>query len=172
MRRIRINFKSRFWTSGGDILALLVFIFLPLILNLIVAIIPAIDKTSAIESKIVPGEMLAYCLGLIAPLFLFLLKTHGKSFGVPALKPMFIIAFAIYLLAIILTLIAKNGLIQGIDLDSGHKDSYLWISVIALSIAILLRFYTEYQNSRYSDYKSNLDRQQREFNNSFSNSIR
>jgi hypothetical protein len=171
MKKNRINFNGRFWISGGEILALLTFTFLPLILNLIVALIPAIDKSSAIESKIVPGEILAYCLSLIAPLFLFLLKTHGKSFGVPALKPMFIIAFAIYLLAIILSLIAKNGLIQGIDFKSGHRDSYFWISITALAIAILLRFYTEYQSSRYSDYKTNLDRQQQDFNNSFSNSI-
>ncbi len=84
---------------------------------------------------------------------------------------MFFIAFAIYLLAIILTLIAKNGLIQGIDFKSGHRDSYFWISVIALLIAILLRFYTEFQNSRFSDYRTNLERQQQELNNSFRNSI-
>jgi hypothetical protein len=171
MRKIRINFNGRFWSSGSDIVALLVFIFLPLGLNLFVAMIPAIDKSSAVESRIVPGEMLAYCISLIAPLFLFLLKTHGKSFGVPALKPMFIVAFGIYLLAIVLTLIAKNGLVQGIDFESGHRDSYLWISVIALFIAILLRFYTEYQYSRYSDYKTNLDHQQQEFNNAFTKSI-
>jgi hypothetical protein len=106
---MKLNFRSRFWVSSGEILILLAFTFLPLILNMLVALIPAEDKSSAIESKIVPGEMLAYCLSLIAPLFLFLLKTHGKSFGVPALRPMFIIAFVIYLLAIILTLIAKNG---------------------------------------------------------------
>jgi hypothetical protein len=172
MGKFKINFKSRFWSSSAEILALLAFTFLPLGLNLIIALIPAIDKTSAIESKIVPGEMLAYCLSLIAPLFLFLLKTHGKSFGVPALKPMFFIAFAIYLLAIILTLIAKNGLIQGIDFRSGHHDSYFWISVVALLIAILLRFYTEFQNSRFSDYRTNLERQQQDLNNSFRNSIK
>ena len=171
MGKLKTSFKGRFWISGGEILALLAFTFLPLILNLIVAVIPAINKSSAVESKIVPGEMLAYCLSLIAPLFLFLLKTHGKSFGAPALKPMFIIAFGVYLLAIVLTLIAKNGLVQGIDFESGHKDSYLWISVIALSIAILLRFYTEYQNSRYSDYKSNLERDQQKFNSIFRQSI-
>lgn len=167
----KINFKSRFWNSIGEILALLAFTFLPLGLNLIIALIPAIDKSSAIESKLVPGELLAYCLSLIAPLFLFLLKTHGKSFRVPALKPMFIVAFGIYLLALILTLIAKNGLIQGIDFKSGHQDSYLWISLIALLIAILLRLYTEFQNSRFSDYRTTLDRQQQDLNNSFRNSI-
>lgn len=167
----KINFKSRFWNSIGEILALLAFTFLPLGLNLIIALIPAIDKSSAIESKLVPGELLAYCLSLIAPLFLFLLKTHGKSFRVPALKPMFIVAFGIYLLALILTLIAKNGLIQGIDFKSGHQDSYLWISLSALLIAIVLRLYTEFQNSRFSDYRTTLDRQQQDLNNSFRNSI-
>lgn len=172
MAKIKFNFKSRFWNSGGEILALLAFTFLPLGLNLIIALIPAIDKSSAIESKIVPGEMLAYCLSLIAPLFLFLLKTHGKSFGAPALRPMFFVAFAVYLLAIILTLIAKNGLIQGIDFKSGHRDSYFWISIIALFVAILLRFYTEFQNSRFSDYRTTLERQQQQLNNSFRNSIK
>lgn len=84
---------------------------------------------------------------------------------------MFLIAFGVYLLALILTLIAKNGLIKGIDLESGHSDSYLWISVTCLLIAVLLRFYTEFQNSRYSDYKSNLERQQQDLNNSLRNSI-
>ena len=171
MAKFKFNFKGRFWSSIGEILALLAFTFLPLILNILIALIPAIDKSSAIESKIVPGEMLAYCLSLIAPLFLFLLKSHGKSFSVPALKPMFFAAFAIYLLAIILTLIAKNGLVQGIDFKGGHHDSYLWISVVALGIAIMLRFYTEFQNSRFSDYRTNLDRQQQELNNSFRNSL-
>ncbi|MCH5685591.1 hypothetical protein LWM68_15820 [Niabella sp. W65] len=171
MSKFKINFKSRFWSSGGEILALLAFTFLPLGLNILIAFIPALDKSVAIESKIVPGEMLAYCLSLIAPLFLFLLKTHGKSFGVPALKPMFIIAFGVYLLAIVLTLIAKNGLISGIDFNGGHHDSYFWISIIALLIAMVLRFYTEFQNSRFSDYRTNLERQQEELNNSFRNSI-
>jgi hypothetical protein len=167
----KINFKSRFWTSIGEIFALLAFTFLPLGINFIIALIPAIDKSSAIESKLVPGELLAYCLSLIAPLFLFLLKSHGKSFRVPALKPMFIVAFGIYLLALILTLIAKNGLIQGIDFKSGHQDSYLWISLTALLIAILLRFYTEFQNSRFAEYRTTLERQQQNLDNSFRNSI-
>lgn len=171
MLKLKFNFKGRFWSSGGKILALLVFTFLPLGLNMLIALIPAIDKSSAIESKIVPGEILAYCLSFIAPLFLLLLETHGKSFALPALKPMFLAAFAIYLLAIILTLIAKNGLVQGIDFEGGHHDAYLWISVVALCIAILLRFYTEFQNSRYSDYRSNLDHQQKQLDNLFRKSI-
>lgn len=171
MLKFNFNFKGRFWTSGGEILLLLVFMFLPLGLNMVIALIPALDITAAIESKIVPGELLAYCLSLIAPLFLFLLKTHGKSFGVPALKPMFIIAFAVYLLAIILTLIAKNGLISGIDFKDGHHDIYFWISIFALLIAMMLRFYTEFQNSRFSDYRKTLEDQQNDLNSSFRKSI-
>lgn len=168
---IKINFKNRFWTSCGNISALLIFTFLPLIINLIIAFIPDGNKAAAIESKIVPGEMLAYCLSLIAPLFLLLLKTHGKSFGIPALKPMFIISFALYLLALILTLIAKNGLISGIDLKSGHRDSYFWLSIISLLVAIMLRLYTDFQDGRYADYKRTIDTQQQNFNNSFRNSL-
>lgn len=171
MVKFNINFNGRLWTSGGEILTLLAFTFLPLGLNLLIALIPAIDKSAAIESKIVPGELLAYCLSLIAPLFLFLLKTHGKSFKVSALKPMFLTAFAIYLLAIILTLIAKNGLIPGIDFKSGHKDSYLWISVFALFISIFLRFYTEFQSSLFSDFRTTLEQQQKESDDAFRKSL-
>lgn len=165
------NFKNHFWTSWGEILVLLFFIFLPLLINLIIVLVTATYIQPAIESKIVPGEIVAYCLSLISPLFVFLLKSHGYSYKLFALKPVFIIAMLIYILAMTLTIIAKNELIQGIDLKSGHRDTYMWISLAALLVAIILRFYTEFHNSRFSDYKSNIDSQQEEFNNSFINSI-
>lgn len=171
MKRLKNIFNDRFWNSIVELLILLGFTFLPLLLNLVIALIPAIDKSAAIESKVVPGEMLAYCLSLIAPLFLFLLQTHGKSFKAPGLKMMFLTAFFVYLLAFVLTLIAKNGLMKGIDLKSGHSDFYFWISIISLLVAVILRFYTEYQKSRYSDYKTTLDRQQQDLNASLRNII-
>lgn len=166
-----MNFKNRFWESCVKILFLLVFTFLPLAVNIVIAIIPAENKIFALTDKIVPGEMLAYCLSLIAPLFLFLLDTHGNGFKIPALKPMFIISFIVYFFSLILALIAKNDLIAGIDLKSGHQDLYLWLSVSFLLCAIFLRLYTDFQNSRYSDYKQTRDQQQQDFNTSFRNSI-
>ncbi|HEV8285201.1 MAG TPA: hypothetical protein VGQ09_12880 [Chitinophagaceae bacterium] len=172
MNFFKINFKSRFWKSSGNIALLLVFTFLPLIVNIIIAAIPSGDRKAAMAEKIVPGEVLAYCLSLIAPLFIFLLKTHGNSFKIPALKPMFIISFIVYFLSLILTLIAKNGLIAGIDLKSGHKDLYFWLSISFLLCAILLRLYTDYQDGRFSDYKQQIDKQQQNFNDLFRNSIK
>jgi len=168
---LKINFKSRFWVSLGNISGLLVFMFIPLILNIVIAVIPAGDKIKAIESKIIPGEMLAFCLSLIAPLFLLLLKTHGKSFGIPALRPVFIIAFVLYLSALALTLFAKNEVVDGIDFKSGHRDTFFWLSIVSLSVAVILRFYTDFQEGRYTDYKREIDRQQNDFNQTFRNRI-
>lgn len=170
-KEIKLNFKSRFWESCNKVSLLLAFTFIPLIFNIVIAAIPAENKMAAMAEKIIPGEMLAYCLSLIAPLFLLLLKTHGNSFKIPALKPMFIVSFILYFLALVLTLIAKNELINGIDFKSGHKDLYFWLSISFLLSAILLRLYTDYQDSRFSDYKQEIDRQQQDFNNTFRNSL-
>lgn len=169
--KLKINFKNRFWGSCGKVGLLLIFIFLPLLFNIVLAVIPAEDKMVALTEKIIPGEMIAYCIGLIAPLFVLLLKTHGNSFKIPALKPMFIIAFSIYFLTIIISLIAKNKLINGIDLKPGHTDLYFWVSILFVVCAIFLRIYTDFQDSRYSDFKKTLDKQQQEFTNTFRNSL-
>ena len=165
---IKHYFKNRFWDSFFKVSQLLFFVFLPLGANILIA---AIDPNQTIFSKIIPGEILAYCLGLIAPLFLFLIKTHGENFKVPALKTIFIISFLLYLLAFLLMIIAKNELINGIDYKSGHYDLYFWFSFSFLIVAILLRLFTDYQESRFIDYKQALDKQQQDFNNNFRKSL-
>jgi len=169
--KFTINFKIKFWESLGKVLLLLTFTFLPLVLNIIIAIIPAENKITALTEKIIPGEMLAYCLSFIAPLFIFFLTTHGTSFKLPALKFVFIASFIIYLLALILTLIAKNSLISGIDFKPGHRDLYFWLALCSLICALLLRLYAAYQDSRFSDYKSESDKQQEKFNKDFKSSL-
>lgn len=171
MEKVKLFFKHRFWNSFKKVLLLLAFTFIPLILNIVISAIAVNDFSSTIAEKILPGEMLAYCLGLIAPLFLFLLKTHGDGFKIPALTPIFVVSLIIYITALILTFIAKNKLIAGIDSKAGHKDLYFWLSVFSLVMAILLRIYTDYQDSRYVDYKKLIDNQQQSFNNTFRNSL-
>lgn len=163
--------SNRLLESTRKIALLTFFTFLPLIINIIIVIIPAENIVDAISTRIVPGEMLAYCLSFIAPLFLFFLETHGKSFRIPVLKSAFIISFIIYLLALILTLIAKNDFINGIDFKPDHNGLYFWMSIIFVVFALLLRLYTYFHDSRYSDYKQTLDKQQQDFNNKFSKSI-
>jgi len=170
-QKVQAFFEGRFWSSTEKMFLILVFMFIPLFLNLFVAWVAPNDKTDLISSKIVPGEMLAYCLSLIAPLFFLLLKTHGLSFQIPAIKTVFVTAFVLYFVALTLTLIAKNKLIPGIDFDGGHKDLYYTVSLTALAIAILLRFFTEYQDSRLFDYKASQDRQQRAADDTFRRSI-
>lgn len=160
-------FKTRIWDTWRKVILLLVFTFFPLILNILIAVIPSGDRVTALSSKIIPGEMLAYCLSFIAPLFLFFLKTHGSSFKIPWINVTFIIAFFTYMLAMVLMIIAKNGLIKGIDLKSGHHDVYFWLAIISLIFAILLRLYTAYQDSRFFDFKQNENKQQENFNNDF-----
>lgn len=167
-----INVKNRFFDSCGKLLLLLIFTFLPLFINIFIAIITADDKGSAFAQKIVPGEMLAYCLSLISPLFLLFLKTHGERFRVPALKFIFMVSFLLYISAFFLTIIAKNNFINGINYKPGTGDFYFWTSIAFLFCAILLRLYTDFQDSRYSDFKGNLDKSQQEFNYSLKERIR
>ncbi|HEY0740843.1 MAG TPA: hypothetical protein VGD40_05240 [Chryseosolibacter sp.] len=169
-RQVHVFLEGRFWSSTEKMFLILVFMFIPLLLNLLVAYVTP-NETDVISSKIVPGEMLAYCLSLIAPLFFLLLKTHGLAFKIPAIKTVFVTAFLLYFSALTLTLIAKNKLIEGIDLNGGHKDLYLIVSLVALAIAILLRFFTEYHDSRLFDYKASQDRQQRAADDTFRRSI-
>jgi len=170
MEKVKAFFKNRFWSSCSKLLLLLLFMFLPLIINMVVAIIPT-GNITLISGKIIPGEMLAYCLSLIAPLFLLFLKTHGEGFKIPGLRPIFIIAIVLYFLSLLLTIIAKNGLIEGIDLKPNHKDLYFWLSVSFLLIAILLRLYTDFHESRFVDYKKEIDSQQQNFDDRFRQSL-
>lgn len=166
-RVLRSRVVGTFW----DLFWLLFFTFLPLLVNVLYSLIPAIDKASAFESMLVPSEILAYCLSITAPLFLFFGKTHGKGFNAPWIVPIFYAALLVYLLAIVLTLNAKNGFISSVDLKNKHHDSYLSASLIMLMLAIFFRFYTEYQKSRYIDYSAERSQQQQRFNNSYSQRI-
>jgi len=163
--------KTRIWDTWLKVILLLTFTFFPLLLNIFIAIIPSGDRVAALSSKIIPGEMLAYCVSFIAPLFLFFLKTHGSSFKIPWINFSFIVAFFTYMLAMVLMIIAKNGLMKGIDLKSGHHDVYFSLAIISLILAILLRLYTAYQDSRFFDYKQNEKKEQETFNNKFRKSI-
>lgn len=158
---------ERFWKSCKKTLMLLFFMFLPLMLNMGIAILSSNDIVKSIMSKIIPGEMLAYCLGLISPLFLLLIKTHGNNFKIPSLQFIFIFGLTTYISALLLTIIAKNRLILGIDNENGHRDIYFITALISLIFAIGLRLFTEYHDSRYSDYKSNLTNQQNDLNQAF-----
>lgn len=154
------SFGTRLWDSSNKLTILLVFMFLPLLINLAISIIQNQNFNEAILSKIIPGEIYAYSLSLISPLFIMLIKTHGSYFRVPALKPMFIISFIVYCLSLSLIIIAKNGFIKGIDLKAGHRDFYFWSAIIFLSTAIILRLYTDFQESRYVDYKTTIEESQ------------
>jgi len=165
----------RIWHAWGKVNLLLFFTFLPLLVNIVVAILIAFiqsgDWIAALSSKIIPGEMLAYCLSLIAPLFLFFLKTNGSAFRIPWIDGTFVIALFTYLLTMFLMLIAKNGYIKGIDLKSGHRDAYFWLAIVVLVFAITLRIYTTYQESRFVDFKQNENKQQKNFNEDFQKRI-
>jgi hypothetical protein len=167
----KIDFKSRFWSSTGKVILLLVFTFVPLAANIIIAVIPAEDKILALSQKLIPGELLAYCLSLIAPLFILFLRTHGEGFKIPWLNFVFIISLFVYGLALVLSLIAKNSWISGIDMKPGHRDFYFWLSIISLAIAIFLRFFSVYHESRFSDYNQTRAQQQSNFNQSLKNII-
>ncbi len=171
MKLPKINFKTRFWKSCGEVLLLLAFTFIPLALNIALATIPATNKIDAITSKVVPGEMLAYCLSFIAPLFILLIKTNGHNYRLPFLSVIMVVSISLYCFTLCLTLIAKNQLVEGIDFKPGHRDLYFWLSIIFLFSTILLRIYTAYHNAGYSDFQQTRNKQQTDFNKVFRKSI-
>lgn len=150
---------------------LLLLTFFPLVLNGVIAVIPATDKYAAFTSVLVPGELLAFCFGLITPLAFFLHKSHGSNHKVSGLRFVMSVAFVTYVTALVLNIIARQNLIQGIDFKSGHDDLFMWIAVCLLGVAILLRYYTFYQDSRLHQFNVNRDSEQASANSEFVESI-
>ena len=144
--------------------------FLPLILNIVIAAASLDDFPQAVKQKIIPGEMLSYCLSFVAPSLYLLIKTHGQNYKLPYLKLFTFITYSIYLCSVFLVLIAKNKWVPGIDLEHHEFDLYFKISVSFLIATIILRVYSTYHGS-YSNWSEDREDEQDDFNAEISSRI-
>ncbi|RQO65186.1 hypothetical protein DBR43_30495 [Pedobacter sp. KBW06] len=156
--------------STQEVLWMTVIAFIPLILNIIIASIQLDNIPGAFKEKIIPGEMLSYCLSFIAPSIYLLVKTHGTGYKLPLVKLFFMSTFIIYACTIALYLIAKNKWVAEINLEKHEFDLYFKLSMIFLSLTVIFRIYSIYHGS-YSNWTATRNNQQAGFNNKFTASL-
>lgn len=167
---IEINW-SALWKSTTEVLWLTLFAFLPLVLNICIYWLSGTSLQKSLETKVIPGEILSYCLSFIAPSIYLLIKIHGTNYRLPMVKVFFFITFLVYILTLLLYLIAKNNWVENINLQRHTFDPYYKLAVIFLGITILFRIYSTYHGS-FSNWTEERLQQQRNFNTQFANRIR
>ncbi|PZR18182.1 MAG: hypothetical protein DI539_16810 [Flavobacterium psychrophilum] len=164
-----INFSALFGHMA-EVIWLTFFAFIPLIINITIAWIISKDISDAAKSKIIPGEILSYCLSFIAPSMYLFVKTNGTNYKLPLLKIFSIVTFTLYFLIALLLLIVKNKWVEGIDSEKHNFDLYFQLSIGFLIGTILLRIYSTYHGN-YSNWSSTRKQQQEDFNMRISNRI-
>ncbi|HTI61203.1 hypothetical protein [Mucilaginibacter sp.] len=179
MERIWILVK-RFFTSinyrilGGSLAEvgwLTLFALLPLIINIIIAGIPANSLTQPIANKIVPGEILSYCLSFLAPSLYLLTRLQGSGYRLPWLHSFSIITLLVYIASVVLYLIAKNRWVSQIDLQPHGINLYFKLTVIFFLIALIFRVYAVYHGRNFTSFSIMRAQQQDDFNAGFVNSL-
>lgn len=158
-----INY-SALWDNISEVAWLTGFAFIPLIINIIISSLSTHCFLESIKQKIIPGEILSYCLSFLAPSLYLLVKTHGKNYKLPFLKLFSLTAFATYFLIGILLLIVKNNWVDGIDSKQHSFDLYFQLSIGYLFLTIFLRIYSSYHGS-FSNWSKDRNDDQKDFNN-------
>jgi len=143
----------------------------PLIINIIIASIVADNFIDPIKTKILPGEILSYCMSFLAPSLYLLTRTQGSSYKLPLLHGFSIVTLLIYVASIVLYLITKNKWVKEINLEPHGIDLYFKLTLIFLFMSITLRIYAIYHGRNLSAYAIRREQQQRDFNTEFANSL-
>ncbi|MBL0057096.1 MAG: hypothetical protein IPP31_13130 [Chitinophagaceae bacterium] len=98
--KIKIFFTSIDYPALGksfmEVFYLTLIALLPLIINITIATLATNDIIEPLKTKIVPGEILAYCLSFLAPSLYLIIKTHGLGYKLPLLHFFSIITFIVY----------------------------------------------------------------------------
>ncbi|MDP2386991.1 MAG: hypothetical protein Q8M29_11505 [Bacteroidota bacterium] len=160
------------WKSCKEVLFLTFIALLPLLINITIASLAANQIIEPLKTKIIPGEMLSYCLSFIAPSLYLLTKTHGSGYKLPLLHVFSIVTLLLYVLTIVLYLVAKNNWVAEINMENHGFDLYFKLTLIFLSTSIIFRIYSVYHGKNASNWSANRQRQQLDFNQRFSDSIR
>jgi hypothetical protein len=158
------SFQEVFWMT---LIALL-----PLIINIVIASIGTNSFIEPLKTRIIPGEILSYCLSFLAPSLYLLTKTQGTSYKLPYLHIFSIVTLLIYVLIVVLYLIAKNKWVSEINLSTHQFDLYFKLALIFFTTTIIFRIYSVYHGSSLSLWSSTRNRLQQDFNAKFTESLK
>ena len=160
-----------FWNSCKEVGYLTLLALLPLIINIGLAAISLKSVSCALTTKIIPGEILSYCLGFLAPSMYLLTKTQGSGYKLPFVHLFSGITLLIYVLIMVFYLVAKNKWVDGINMDQHRIDPYYIMAIIFFFLTLIFRIYSVYHSKEASSYFSDRKNKQAKFNSQFKGSI-
>lgn len=158
------SFKEVFWMTS---IALF-----PLIINIVIYAFVANNLIEPLQTKVIPGEILSYCLSFIAPSLYLLTKLQGSQYKLPFLHGFSIVTLIIYVLTIVLYLVIKNHWVKEINSEVHSFDLYFKTTIFFLIITIVFRIYTLYHSKNSINWSENRNKQQQDFNTTFTGSIK
>jgi hypothetical protein len=160
-----------FMKSIKEVLTLTAIALFPLFIRFIIETISSNSLILSLKLSLVPGEMLAYCLSFLAPSLYLLLKTHGSGYKLPFIHFFSITTFAVYVLSMVLYLIAKNGWVKAINMESQGTGLYFYFALIFFITSIIYRVYSIYHGINASKWAEMRSKQQQDFNKNFVESL-
>lgn len=155
-----------------EVIYLTLIALLPLIINIIIASLSSNDIIQPLKSKIIPGEMLSYCMSFLAPSLYLLTKTHGSGYRLPLLHFFSITTLLVYISSIVLYLIAKNMWVDKINMEKHQVDLYFRLASIFLITSVIFRIYSVYHGKNASNWTDARNNQQTDFNKKFVKSLK
>jgi hypothetical protein len=158
--------------SFREVLYLTLIALLPLIINITIAALASNDIIEPLKTKIIPGEILSYCLSFLAPSIYLITKTHNSGYRLPLLHFFSITTFLIYVSCVVLYLVAKNKWVPEINMESHTIDLYFKLTLTFLLTSVIYRIYSVYHGKNASNWSDTRNRQQEDFNAKFSESIK
>lgn len=159
------------WSSVKEVFWLTVLAVLPLILNITIGVLESNDFVKPLSEKIIPGEILSYCMSFLAPSLYLLTKAQGTEYKLPLLHGFSLITIIVYGATLVLYLITKNKWLKNINLEPHEFDLYFKLTIIFLSITIIFRIYAVYHGRGLSSWSQRREQQQKSFNEQFANSL-
>jgi len=164
--------SSSLKSSTNEVLWLTFFALLPFTIYIIISGISINNIIEAFKSKVIPGEILSYCFGFLAPtMYLFLVRTKGTTYKLPFLHFISMLILLVYGLTVALYLIVKNKWVPQINMEQHGMDLYFQLVVLFLIVSICLRIYSVYHGKRILNWQGEREQQQDEMNRGFSNGL-
>lgn len=153
--------------SCKGMLILSIFIFLPIAFRIIYFKIMKINDFEILTTP----EIIAYSASLIAPSIVFIIKTHGKTYKLPWKDFVIISIIILYILVFIFHFIIIHEIDNNLNEEINKNDNLLiWAYILLVSI-ILIRIYSNYHDSKSSDFIKKKENDQDNFNNMFKEEI-
>ncbi len=175
-KSIKLFFTSIDYPALGksfkEVIFLTLIALLPLIINITIASLNLNDIKEALKTKIIPGEILSYCLSFLAPSLYLLTKTQGTGYRLPLVHFFSLTTLLVYISSVVLYLIAKNKWVESINMENHQVDLYFKFTLIFLATSIIFRIYSVYHGKNASNWSDTRNRQQKDFNEIFIESLK